>query len=78
MPNSTAEGGAAGTDPTRPMMFYGSMVDGNMRFQPMPGMPGAMPTDGDNEAANNERGTAEEGAAGTGGAAGVRGNNIAG
>lgn len=78
MPNAGAEGGAPGTDPTRPMMFYGSVVDGNMRFQPMPGMPGAMPgampTDGDNDG-NNERGSTEDGAAGTG--AGLRGNNIA-
>lgn len=82
MSNTTTEGGATGTDSTRPMMFYGSVVDGNMRFQPMPGMPGSMPggtpTDGDNEATNNnERGTTEEGTAGTG-ATGVRGNNIAG
>ncbi|CAO3656735.1 unnamed protein product [Mucor hiemalis] len=54
-----------------PRMYVGSMVDGNMRFQPMPG---AMPTENENgESPNN---SSEEAGAGLGGAGG-RGNNIA-
>lgn len=54
-----------------PRMYVGSMVDGNMRFQPMPG---AMPTENENgESPNNN---SEEAGPGLGGAGG-RGNNIA-
>lgn len=74
MPNTTTEGGNTGTDPTRPMMFYGSVVDGNMRFQPMPG---SMPGGASNESENTNANTNEEGNAGTG-ATGVRANNITG
>lgn len=59
-----------------PRMFVGSMVDGNVRFQPMPG---SMPTTADNENGetnNNSNNNSEEAGAGLGGAGG-RGNNIA-
>jgi hypothetical protein len=47
------------TDPTRPMVFFGNMVDGNMRFQPMPSngaMPGGMPEGNEGEGDENNRG----------------------
>lgn len=58
-----------------PRMYVGSMVDGNMRFQPMPGsMPTADNENGENNTNNNNN--SEEAGAGLGGAGG-RGNNIA-
>lgn len=83
LPANTANGGEG----TRPMMFYGSMVDGNMRFQPVPGMPGGMSAEGEQDTTNpSERGTGERGTGergtgerGTGEEPGPtgRGNNIA-
>jgi hypothetical protein len=62
------------TDSTRPMVFFGNMVDGNVRFQPVPsngampgGMPGGMPEGAEAEGGENNRGNREEN----------RGNNIA-
>lgn len=58
------------TDSTRPMVFFGNMVDGNMQFQPMPPngtMPGGMPEGADGDTDENTRGNREEN----------RGNNIA-
>ncbi|KAI9247942.1 hypothetical protein EDC94DRAFT_528648 [Helicostylum pulchrum] len=80
LPANTAGAGAGGAGgdgdgeaTTRPMMFYGSMVDGNMRFQPVPGMPGSMPAEGEQDTTNqSERGTTGEEAGAPG-----RGNNIA-
>ncbi|GAA5813109.1 hypothetical protein MFLAVUS_006578 [Mucor flavus] len=73
-----ANTGGDGEATTRPMMFYGSMVDGNMRFQPVPGMPGAMPAEGEQDTTNqSERGTGERGGTGEEAGATGRGNNIA-
>lgn len=83
---STGPGGGTtaateGAEEGRPIMFYGSMVDGNMTFQPMPAtggdgtrMPGAMPDQGANNDNNNnndgqQTGDRERGL--------PRGNNIA-
>ncbi|KAI8081886.1 uncharacterized protein B0P05DRAFT_468618 [Gilbertella persicaria] len=54
----------------RPMIFLGNMVDGNMRFEPMPGrdMPGSMPRNSENEdTEQNEGANGQE----------FRGNSIA-
>lgn len=70
---NTNEGNEPGSNRT-PRMYVGSMVDGNVRFQPMPGM---MPEE-NNE--NNNSNTEENGGTGTtggGAAAGARGNSIA-
>lgn len=73
-----ANAGGDGETTTRPMMFYGSMVDGNMRFQPVPGMPGGMPAEGEQDTTNqSERGTGERGGTGEEAGATGRGNNIA-
>lgn len=67
---NTNEGNEPGSNRT-PRMYVGSMVDGNVRFQPMPG---TMPTGDENgENTNNT----EENGAGTPGGTGARGNSIA-
>lgn len=79
IPN-TPEAGQDGS--SRPMMFYGSMVDGNMRFQPVPSMPGSMGSENNentersatNEEGNNNN-TPGGGGPGTPGAG--RANNMA-
>ncbi|KAI8986473.1 hypothetical protein BDB01DRAFT_896077 [Pilobolus umbonatus] len=63
-------GTADNPESVRPIIFYGNMVDGNMRFQPAPGnpltsnMPGGIPAEDNGEP---RTGTNEE----------LRGNNIA-
>ncbi|CEP10883.1 hypothetical protein [Parasitella parasitica] len=79
---SDGEGATHGAD-GRPMVFFGNMVDGNLRFQPMPAgqsMPGGMPnfTGSRNLDEQNEDGeNANSGTRNNNNNEDLRGNNIA-
>jgi hypothetical protein len=76
---AAGQGGEGGEGGTRPMMLYGTMVDGNMRFRSMPpgsNMPGSMPAEGNEEGDATGTETPGEGERREG-AGGTRGNNIA-
>ncbi|KAI8356579.1 hypothetical protein EDC96DRAFT_446290 [Choanephora cucurbitarum] len=61
----------------RPMIFFGNMVDGNVRFEPMPAgagrMPGSMPRNREGEDSNNNNNENSE----TNTTPEMRGNSIA-
>ncbi|KAI8637909.1 hypothetical protein BD408DRAFT_352814 [Parasitella parasitica] len=74
---SDAEGGTHGAD-GRPMVFFGNMVDGNVRFQPMSAgqsMPGGMPNFPDEHNENGEN--TNSGTRNSNNNEDPRGNNIA-